>query len=123
MFDRNGGSDGARTRDLRRDRPTIYLAISRSVPTFFGAERRRKSVSVGTPHNCLSGLCANFESTAMFRSARLQIEDGSRRSERAASAAQSDAKYCRSNGTAAHQSSSRRANCDGGVREVLARGR
>ena len=35
----NGGSDGARTRDLRRDRPTIYLVSSMAVPTFGAPER------------------------------------------------------------------------------------
>src|SRR5436190_7357419 len=29
-----GGSDGARTRDLRRDRPSVYLTIPAVVPTF-----------------------------------------------------------------------------------------
>jgi hypothetical protein len=30
----HGGSDGARTRDLRRDRPSVYLTIPAVVPTF-----------------------------------------------------------------------------------------
>src|SRR5262245_19723797 len=30
----HGGSDGARTRDLRRDRPSVYLMIPTVVPTF-----------------------------------------------------------------------------------------
>src|SRR5215471_17630516 len=34
LIESNGGSDGARTRDLRRDRPSVYLTISAVVPTF-----------------------------------------------------------------------------------------
>ena len=51
MKDRDGGSDGARTRDLRRDRPTIYLAISRTVPTSSVLERAAFRAEVGTLFN------------------------------------------------------------------------
>jgi len=34
----HGGSDGARTRDLRRDRPTIYPVNSKAAPNFFKQE-------------------------------------------------------------------------------------
>src|SRR5262245_38866850 len=47
----HGGSDGARTRDLRRDRPTIYLTISNAVPTFSVVERAAFRAEVGTLPN------------------------------------------------------------------------
>jgi hypothetical protein len=48
---KTGGSDGARTRDLRRDRPTIYLAISTTVPTFSVLEWAAFRAEVGTLFN------------------------------------------------------------------------
>jgi len=47
----NGGSDGTRTRDLRRDRPTAYLTISAAVPTFSVPERAAFRAEVGTLFN------------------------------------------------------------------------
>ena len=44
----NGGSDGARTRDLRRDRPTIFLIDLSSVPTFIGPDGAGLQADVGT---------------------------------------------------------------------------
>ncbi len=44
----NGGSDGARTRDLRRDKPTAYLTISAAVPNFSVPERAAFRAEVGT---------------------------------------------------------------------------
>jgi hypothetical protein len=46
--DRNGGSDGTRTRDLRRDRPGVYLAKSKLVPTFRRPELPGNQLLVGT---------------------------------------------------------------------------
>jgi hypothetical protein len=43
-----GGSDGARTRDLRRDGPTNYPAISRLVPTFCPSKTTEFRRRVGT---------------------------------------------------------------------------
>ena len=56
MLDRTGGSDGARTRDLRRDRPAISLVNSTAVPkllkqgmSLFGQKSERgQQASVGT---------------------------------------------------------------------------
>jgi hypothetical protein len=45
------GSDGTRTRDLRRDRPTAYLTISAAVPTFSVPERAAFRAEVGTLFN------------------------------------------------------------------------
>src|SRR5262245_1330643 len=45
---KNGGSDGARTRDLRRDRPCDLAGKSTVGPTFRGAKRDESSFIVGT---------------------------------------------------------------------------
>jgi hypothetical protein len=45
----NGARDGARTRDLRRDRPECSNAESRAVPTFQRQKATRYRVLVGTP--------------------------------------------------------------------------
>src|SRR5436190_11409394 len=50
-----GGSDGARTRDLRRDRPSVYLTIPAVVPTFSTPQAGAFRREVGTPHNLHSG--------------------------------------------------------------------
>src|SRR6185312_11448274 len=47
--DRNGGSDGTRTRDLRRDRPAVSLTISTVVPTLGAPEAAGNPATVGTP--------------------------------------------------------------------------
>jgi hypothetical protein len=47
---KNGGSDGARTRDLRRDRPAVSLTISTVVPTFRAPQAGNRA-SVGTLQN------------------------------------------------------------------------
>jgi hypothetical protein len=44
----HGGSDGARTRDLRRDRPSISAEKTTSVPTSLGSDVGGKSGLVGT---------------------------------------------------------------------------
>jgi hypothetical protein len=45
---RNGGSDGARTRDLRRDRPGVSGGKSRAVPIFVVPKTAGNLVQVGT---------------------------------------------------------------------------
>ena len=45
----DGGSDGARTRDLRRDRPAVYLGKSKTAPTFRCPKASRNPFIVGTP--------------------------------------------------------------------------
>jgi hypothetical protein len=44
----NGGSDGARTRDLRRDRPTTYPFGSIAAPNFGASKTHNNSSGVGT---------------------------------------------------------------------------
>jgi len=44
----DGGSDGARTRDLRRDRPAVYLGKSKTAPTFRCPKASRNPFIVGT---------------------------------------------------------------------------
>src|SRR4051812_4039841 len=46
--DRNGGGDGTRTRDLRRDRPGVYPGKSKRVPTFRRSEQLGNPLIVGT---------------------------------------------------------------------------
>src|SRR5205807_1277438 len=46
--DRNGGSDGTRTRGLRRDRPTNCPENPKTAPTFRVSETGKKTTSVGT---------------------------------------------------------------------------
>src|ERR1700680_4792101 len=55
---RDGGSDGTRTRGLRRDRPCISQASSTTIPTFAWPERAQSREIVGTGISPISAPCS-----------------------------------------------------------------